>query len=141
MGRSVAASGKFLRCPPVSTRAPRLPSLAQVSGIVPVACPIGRSTRGTHGHFRSATHAGLPAQQQADPLRIPTCYAKGRGPVSWRPDAGGRHRHGQAPGRGARVAGRGVPRYSHGYKTRVFTGAICPLPHETETVVSKGAPT
>ena len=57
------------------------------------------------------------------------------------PDAGGRHRHGQAPGRGARVAARGVPRYSHGYKTRVFTGAICPLPHETETVVSKGAPT
>jgi len=33
---------------------------------------------------------------------------------------------------------RGIP---HGYKTRVFTGAICPLPHQTETVVSKGAPT
>jgi hypothetical protein len=32
---------------------------------------------------------------------------------------------------------RGPP----GYKTRVFTGAICPVPHETETVVSKGAST
>jgi hypothetical protein len=57
------------------------------------------------------------------------------------PDAGGRHRHSQAPRRGARVAGRGVPRHSHGYKTRVFTGAICPVPHQTGTVVSKGAPT
>jgi hypothetical protein len=27
-----------------------------------------------------------------------------------------------------------------GYKTRVFTGAICSVPHETEIVVSKGAP-
>jgi len=43
--------------------------------------------------------------------------------------------------RPARVAGQGVPRYSCGYKTRVFTGAICPVPDETETVVSKGAPT
>jgi hypothetical protein len=57
------------------------------------------------------------------------------------PDAGGRHRHSQAPRRGTRVAGRGVPRYSCGYKTRVFTGAICPVPHQTGTVVSKGAPT
>jgi Helix-turn-helix domain len=35
----------------------------------------------------------------------------------------------------------GAFRYSRGYKTRVFTGAICPVPHETETVVSKGSPT
>jgi hypothetical protein len=34
------------------------------------------------------------------------------------------------------VAFRGAP----GYKTRVFTDAICSVPHETEIVVSKGAP-
>jgi hypothetical protein len=34
------------------------------------------------------------------------------------------------------VAFRGSP----GYKTRVFTGAICSVPHETEIVVPKGAP-
>jgi hypothetical protein len=33
----------------------------------------------------------------------------------------------------------GLPRYAHGYKTRVFTGAVCPVPHHTETVVSKEA--
>ena len=54
---------------------------------------------------------------------------------------GRRHRHG--PGARARRQGRwaGVPWFSHGYKTWVCTGAICPVLDETETVVSKGAPT
>ena len=42
MGRIVAASRKFLRWPPASRRVPKLPSLAQVSGIMPVACSIDR---------------------------------------------------------------------------------------------------
>ncbi len=46
--------------------------------------------------------------------------------------AGGRHRQGQARHQD-RWAGRSA--VSYGYKTRVFTGAICPLPHETGTVV------
>ena len=36
---------------------------------VPVACPIGRSTRGTYGHSRTARYTGSPADGQADPLR------------------------------------------------------------------------
>jgi hypothetical protein len=37
-----------------------------------MACPLGRSTRGTHGHFRTARHTGSQAERQADPLREPT---------------------------------------------------------------------
>jgi hypothetical protein len=36
---------------------------------VPVACPIGRSTPGTHGHLRTARCTRSPADRQADPLR------------------------------------------------------------------------
>jgi hypothetical protein len=36
------------------------------------ACPIGRSTTGTHGHSRTARYTGPPAYGQADPLRKPT---------------------------------------------------------------------
>jgi hypothetical protein len=42
---------------------------------VPVACPIGRSTPGAHGHSRTARHTGSPAYGQADPLRKPTFQA------------------------------------------------------------------
>src|SRR5512135_1667885 len=88
---------------------------------MPVACPIGRSTPESHGHSRTDRYGGSPADGQADPrasVMMPRC---GRAAPPW-PGAG----------RGARVAGRGVPRYSHGYKARVFTGAICPVPYETE---------
>jgi hypothetical protein len=36
---------------------------------VPVTCPIGRSTPGTHGHSRTARYTGSPADRLADPLR------------------------------------------------------------------------
>ena len=39
---------------------------------VPVACPIGRQTEGTHGHSRTARYVGSPADRQADPSRKPT---------------------------------------------------------------------
>jgi hypothetical protein len=45
---------------------------------VPVACPIGRSTPGTHGHSQTARYTGSPACRQADPLRKPTFQATGR---------------------------------------------------------------
>jgi hypothetical protein len=45
---------------------------------VPVACPIGRSTPGTHGHSQTARYTGSPAYRQADPLRKPTFQATGR---------------------------------------------------------------
>ncbi len=45
---------------------------------VPVACPIGRSAPGTHGHFRTAGYTGSRAERQADPLRKPTFKAAGR---------------------------------------------------------------
>ena len=37
---------------------------------VPVACPIGRSPPGTHGHSRTVRHIGPPAEGQADPLSV-----------------------------------------------------------------------
>ena len=44
---------------------------------VSVACPIGRSTPGTHGHSRTARYTSSPAYRQADPLRKPTFQAGG----------------------------------------------------------------
>jgi hypothetical protein len=46
---------------------------------VPVACLIGRSSPGTHGHARTVRHVGPPADGQADPLRKPTFSAGGQG--------------------------------------------------------------
>jgi len=63
------------------TRASRAPMCqvpcATVDG-VPVACPIGRSTPGTHDHWRIAGYTGSPADTQADPLRIPAFSAAGQ---------------------------------------------------------------
>jgi len=46
--------------------------------IVPVACPIGRSTPGTCGHSRTARYADSPANGQADLLRKPAFSATGQ---------------------------------------------------------------
>jgi hypothetical protein len=54
-----------------TTKRPALP-LVRDQEAVPAACPIGRSTPGTHGHSRTARYTGSPAYRQADPLRKPT---------------------------------------------------------------------
>jgi len=50
----------------------KVPTVVQTAEVVPVACPIGRSTPGTHGHSRTAGYTGSPANRQADPLRKQT---------------------------------------------------------------------
>jgi len=54
--------------------------LAMAKSAVPVACPIGRSTPGTHGHSRTTLYTALPAYMQDDPLRKPTFQAGGAVP-------------------------------------------------------------
>ncbi len=48
------------------------PTVVRDPDDVPVACPMGRSTLGTHGHSRTTRYPGSPAYRQADPLRKPT---------------------------------------------------------------------
>jgi hypothetical protein len=61
-----------------TSKRPAAPLVRDEEAAVPAACPIGRSTPGTHGHSRTARYTGSPAYRQADPLRKPTSSAAGR---------------------------------------------------------------
>jgi hypothetical protein len=54
-----------------------LPGVERTADGVPAACPIGRSTVGTHGPSRTTRYTGSPADRQADPLRKPTFRSAG----------------------------------------------------------------
>ena len=55
-----------------SSSSPPRPGPEVNNATMPAASPIGRSTRGTYGHFWTARYAGSPADRQADPLCEPT---------------------------------------------------------------------
>ena len=89
----------------------------------------------------SATYAVEQDWQSVDSCLIPSGPRTRRIPVRCACQGQAHSAAARSPPPQRRLANVGVRRYSHGYKTRVLTGAICPVTDETETVASKGAPT
>ena len=94
--REPARTGRAIPCTMRPATGCQLPSAT--ADDVPVTCPIGWSTPGTHGHSRIATHRPS-ANRQADLLREPTFLAAAQQkPDAWHAvvkdsaSSAGRHR-------------------------------------------------